>query len=259
VREKALRRKALPEGQVVRSILKSLTFGSAVLAVLVLGASANGQSPQFLLGMMDANDPGMTEWTPTVTSGPDGTQNTQGMRAADHWTCEWDITGKSDPWINAVVTITNVTASTQTYTFLTTLPVNPTLAAPTLHGGSVQGGLTDNSEDGVIGKLETDPVSGAPLYLGMIDGVGVLSLYSAPQSFPVPFDGGSASIPAISAGLPGPTLPSGAVNNTIGIQHKFTLTAGDSATFTSYFKVVPEPATLALAAIGGLAILRRRR
>lgn len=239
------------------SILKSLSAAAALFAVLVLAASASGQ--QFVLGMMDAGDPVMTEWTPAVTSGPDGTHSTTGMREADHWRCEWNITGKSDPWINAVVAITNITSSTQTYTFMATLPVSPTLASPTVHGGSVQGGLTDNTQNGILGTVTTDPVSLAPLYLGMIDGVGVLPLYSAPQSFSVLFDGGSASIPATWAGLPGPTLPSGAVNNTIGIQHKFTLTAGDSATFTSYFIVTPEPATLALAAIGGLAIFRRRR
>ena len=96
--------------------------------------------------------------------------------------------------------------------------------------------------------------------MGMIDGAGVMQLYPDPPGLSVsaPFDGGSANILAVSAGLPGPTLPSGAVNNSIAIQHAFTLTPGDSATLSSYFIVVPEPASLLLLAVGALVLPRRR-
>jgi hypothetical protein len=40
---------------------------------------------------------------------------------------------------------------------------------------------------------------------------------------------------------------------------KFTLSAGDQASATSRFEVVPEPATMSLLALGGIATLIRRR
>jgi hypothetical protein len=77
------------------------------------------------------------------------------------------------------------------------------------------------------------------------------------------FGGQTITIPALNPGLPGPTLPSGPALATIGIVHRFTLSPGDSMSATSFFTVVPEPASIALAAIGFLALVwhvgRRRR
>ena len=42
-------------------------------------------------------------------------------------------------------------------------------------------------------------------------------------------------------------------------QYYFQLSAYDSATGTSHFEITPEPATLSLLALGGLALLRRRK
>ncbi len=44
----------------------------------------------------------------------------------------------------------------------------------------------------------------------------------------------------------------------IQAQFSFTLSANDSASATSHFEVVPEPATLALLALGGLVIRKRK-
>ncbi len=52
------------------------------------------------------------------------------------------------------------------------------------------------------------------------------------------------------------TIP--ATVDQIGSQFRFHLTALDSASGTSRFEVVPEPVSLSLLALGGLAMLRRR-
>ena len=107
--------------------------------------------------------------------------------------------------------------------------------------------------------LGQDPISGQALYMGMIDGGGVLPLLPPVDLGVVPLVTTISTVAQATRGLPGPTLNSGAVTTLIGIQHKFTLTAGDNATFNSFFEVTPEPATLALLLISSLALLRRRR
>ena len=47
--------------------------------------------------------------------------------------------------------------------------------------------------------------------------------------------------------------------SSIESQFKFILSAMDQASGTSRFEVVPEPATMSLLALGGLALIRRRR
>jgi hypothetical protein len=244
----------------MRSAL-SPAYSVAAFIVLLLAASVSAQAPALQLSMMDADDPGPTEWTPTGSDNGDESFNFVGSRTADHWVCEWNIDAKADPWISAVVTLTNNTAFTQTYTFVSTLPIAP-ITLSTLHAGSMQGGLTDNSYDSIDGTITTDSVSGDPLFYGLIDGSPVLSIYPDSTSYSAPFDGGSVSIPAMNVGYDGfgnPTLASGPALVSIGIQHRFTLTPGDSATFTSHFVVVPEPATMTMLAVGSTLLLWRRR
>ncbi len=237
----------------------SLRFAWAVLITPVLlfawSHAAADPIPGLYISGMDAEDPGPIVWEPNGQMSGEGQVHYAGTKVADHWICEFTIDAKADPWINSVLSITNTTPTTQTYTFTVTLPISPALPAPTQHGGSMQGGLTNNPNPPNMPAVVA--TAGAPLYLGMIDGVGVLPIYPDPTSFTAVQDYSSTSIPAVNV-LP-PTLPSGAVTSTIGIQHKFTLTAGDSATFSSIFVVVPEPATLALLAMGGFAVARRRR
>jgi len=165
-----------------------------------------------------------------------------------------------DPFISASVDVVNTTASTQIYTLIFTLPISPAITSGSLMGGSTQGGITDANNDG-IGTLSTVG-PGTALYFGQIDGVNVLPLFSHLKTINVPFAGGSAS-DSTSAGLPGPTIPGPNALTSIGIEHQFSLTAGDRATFTSFFDVVaapvPEPGSLSLLAIGGLMLLYRRR
>ena len=200
-------------------------------------------------------------WTPAILDAGDGTYKVNDVSynpLGASLFC-YNMTLDYDPFISASVDVVNNTLAVQNYTLTFTLPISPALPFSSVIGGSTQGGLTDANFDSV-GTLST--VGANAMYYGQIDGVNVLSsaLLAAPKSILVPFQGGSASTNA-SFGLPGPTQPGPAALTSIGIQHQFSLTPGDRATFTSFFVVtaVPEPGSLSLLAIGGLAMLAYRR
>lgn len=167
----------------------------------------------------------------------------------------------TDPFISASVDVLNNTAGSQNYTLIFTLPIVAVASPGSKVGGSVQGGVTDANNNGT-GILSTVG-PGSALFFGRIDGVNVFPLFPDVKTITAPFAGGSAS-DSVNAGLPGGTIP-GFANPliSIGIQHEFSLTAGDRATFTSFFIVeplpIPEPASITLLAIGGLMVLRLRR
>jgi hypothetical protein len=163
-----------------------------------------------------------------------------------------------DPFISFGQSVANNGNSVASYSLLFTLNISPPITGGTLIGGSVQAGVTDGNFDGV--GIVTNSGS-LPLYSGLIDGVTQLSLFSNPTSISI-IGAGNSTNSSTGAGLPGPTLPGPLnANNTIGIEFNFTLTPGDTATFSGSFIVVPvpEPATLSLLAIGGLVLVYRRR
>jgi hypothetical protein len=172
------------------------------------------------------------------------------------WTLDvQELKVKPDPFISAVYGLTNNQGITQSYNLNVTLLIAPPVVPTSLMGGSMGGSVTDANFNGVA---TVSPLLGFPLYAGQIDLVDVLPLLPAPFAISAPFAGGTANIPATSAGLPGPTLPGPAATTSIGITNRFSLTAGDIAGLTNFFVVVPEPTAALLLATGAIALIRRR-
>jgi hypothetical protein len=198
------------------------------------------------------------EWYPQGVDNGDGTYSYSGWWEAPDgggWVLSLEsLLVKPDPFINVVYGLTNNLDTTQNFTLIVTLPISPQITPSSLIGGSTQGGITDANYDGT-GTLAT--IAPDPFYAGTIDGATALPLLADPYSVSVPYAGGSANIPATSAGLPGPTLPGPAVLTDIGITHRFSLTAHDTVGITSFFIAVPEPAGLLLLALVA-PFLRRR-
>ena len=240
-------------------VLQSIRKSVAWLAVLPVLASSFAQAQSALDIHLWIGGTSAGEWTPAIINTGTGYKvNDVSYHPAGASIFCYNMTLDFDPFISASVDVVNNTASVQNYTLIITLPISPAITGGSRIGGSTQGGLTDANNDG-IGTLSTQG-PGTAMYYGQIDGVNVLPLFPNPTTINVPFQGGSASS-STSAGLPGPTIAGPNALTSIGIEHQFSLTPGDRATFTSFFNVqpVPEPTSLSLLAIGGLVLLWRRR
>jgi len=141
--------------------------------------------------------------------------------------------------------------------FILTFLVPVTSALGSASGGaSVGGTLTVNGNGGTLGHVG----GSAPMFTAIVDNADFMSLLGFDSSVTAAF--GTAFTAAPSFGLPGYTQPiPGGVGTNIGIRLAFTLTDGDSASFTSHFEVVPvpEPTTALLLGAGLVALATTRR
>jgi len=112
--------------------------------------------------------------------------------------------------------------------------------------------------DGNGGGATVAAPAGGSIYTSIIDNVDFQKLHLAPFSQGAA-NFSSSNVPVADFGQPIPNFPGPAALTNIGIRLNFTLTAGDSASFTSNFVVVPEPATLSVLGLAGVALLARRR
>ena len=102
--------------------------------------------------------------------------------------------------------------------------------------------------------------TGSAIYTAFINsptpGTNVGTIFAAPFTLA---ESGPGGVNVASNSIVAGSHTSVAVTQ-MGIQHSFTLTSGDSATTNSTFTLtVPEPCSLALAAIGGLGLVAVRR
>lgn len=173
------------------------------------------------------------------------------------------LTLDSDPSILAITAVTNTSAVTQTFIINVTLPIAPSFGPPSLIQGSVSGSLTDTSSAtglGTVGSALLAAVSGGSIYTGLIDGSGVRTLLDDPSSASVVVTNGSTTIGPADFGIPVRESQAVATTTDIGIELRFTLSAGDSASFTSVFDVIPLPEPGVTSLLGlGLALLAAGR
>jgi|GEM_PF-7039993 len=185
-------------------------------------------------------------------------QNTgKAHRVHNRFSLEWVVDADPDPFLHVVYTITNDSPNTKDFTLKTTLPINPAITGQSLTGGSVSLSLTDTN--GNTAELSS-VLSGAPVYMSLLDDVPHESLMDSPQSFITGVYGTTASgISPEEFGTPIPSLIGPPISSNIGIELNARLTAGDTATIHATLVVTPEPGTVALLTIGGVAMILRRR
>lgn len=241
--------------------MKSLQQINITLSLaFLLAAGAVSADPVLQLRAGPMMDPVDMNVMGGVDNG-DGTYDFDGEASMENmWSLTYDMTVDPDPFISANFSFANMSSMTQSFILSWTLPISPSLAPSSLVGGSFGGSLTDSNFDG---NAAVGTVMGTAMYSGELDGVGVLPIYAHNTSFSASaFPGQTVNIPAANVGLPGPSIPGPAASSTIGITHTFTLTPGDSVSFTSFFvaEAIPEPTSVALMTmVGGAGFVIRRK
>jgi MYXO-CTERM domain-containing protein len=164
-----------------------------------------------------------------------------------NWVVEYD---GADPMVDLNFSVTNNTGGTETFIVTADLPLLQTITG----GSNVSGDFGGFVLDGAAGTPGFIQVTGDPVYMGLVDGSGVLDLGN---NFDFQTNNGVDFLPDLDSGgfVAGPAT----ANTSIGIMLVFTLTDGDTVTVNSTFAIQPLPAPGALALLGLAGVCTRRR
>lgn len=165
----------------------------------------------------------------------------------------WIYLVDPDPFVTGTFTVTNETTTTRDYVLDFVLPISPALTASLL-SGQVSGTLTDSEGSG--SALLTS-ISGGFVYSALADDSIVQGLMAnALQQ--VTSVNGTTSFSGGSFGFPVP-VSGPSINSSIGIRFAFSLSAGDSASFSSVFVAnpIPAPSVLVVGCLLGVGSRKR--
>ncbi len=158
----------------------------------------------------------------------------------------YSLVGIPDPTVSGNFTLENFSLATIEVELLVTLPISPSVSAPSSLTGSVAVGMTANDDGGTLAALP-----GIAFWQALIDGTAVGGPTDLLPDLLLDRPGlGSLEASDAFVQLPGP----GALTE-IGILVTFSLTPGEQMSFTSVFNVVPAPGGLVVFAL----LFRRRR
>jgi hypothetical protein len=247
--------------------MKASNFRVFVALCLGVAAAASAQADQIGFGVQINADGQIWDIPLTNVEGTD-------LQAFDY-VLEDDVEGDGyrvvisglmdpDPYISWGVAITDFgTPSTFSYVFVNSIV--PT-GSPNVVTGSISGGLTDSTGDGVwitpaavLGDPDGDAIAelavnevgfgGPPVYTNM--GVDVGSAVSFGPGVP----GANYTYGPFNTGpFAGPV----GVWTSLQSRVSFTMSGGgDVVSLTGYASIVPEPSTIALVTIGAMSVLGR--
>ena len=169
---------------------------------------------------------------------------------------EWENEVEVDPGLGFGLTVTNTQTFTETFSILLDVQV-PGWSDGTLQGASIGGSVSDTNFDG-----SAELLAGSPSLMGaFLDGNREIDL-GAGLDVLVDQTGGTSIFGPFSEGLSGGSatiVGPQTTNGNLSIQIDFTLTAGDTASFSGGYLVEYVPSPAAILGLAGLGAFRRRR